>query len=412
MANASTTLDRPDVSPTLSLQQELEPIFELGGPAFRLMQRIGVIRGGGPSIGRRTVAFLVIAWVPLLVFASLEGHAIGPTPRSSFLLDFATYVRFFIAVPLIFAAEVVVGPRIRAAGIRFIRGGIVRAEDRAAFLAAAVRVRRRRDAVLPEVLFLVVALVGAWFARIEQLGGVSTTTWHTVQTATGLHLSPAGLWYQFIAIPLVQFFLLRWLWRLTIWTMFLWDVSRLRLNLLATHTDMSAGLGFLGTAHVSLSVFPFALSCVLAAELAFRIQFEGMDLATLRTMGPLLFAYLLFVEFVTFGPLLIFVPVLARVRREGLRSYGTLVQQHNELFHEKWIERKGQDGETPLGNPDMSSLVDLGSSFTVVRQMSVFPVGRTQLVQVAVIACLPGLPLVLLVLPFAQVLSLLAGVIT
>ena len=413
MDNASATLDRSDVM-HLSPDQELEPIFELGGPAYRLMQRIGIIKGRGPSIGRRTVAFIFIAWVPMLLFATLEGHAIGPAPRSSFLLDFATYARFFIGVPLIFAAESLVGPRVRLAGLRFVQARIVQSEDHSAFLAAAARARQRRDAVLPEVLFLVVALVGASFLTLEQLGGLATTTWHTVRTPTGLHLSPAGLWYQFVAIPLVQFFVFRWLWRLAIWTLFLWDVSRLRLNLIATHTDMSAGLGFLGVAHVSLSIFPFALSCVFAAEIAFRVQFEGVDLPTLRTMGPLLFVYLIFVEFVTFGPLLLFGPVLARVRREGLRSYGMLVQWHNKLFDQKWIEQSGRDGdgEVPLGNPDMSSLVDLGSSFTVVRQMSVFPVGRTQLIEVAVIACLPGLPLVLLVLPFSEVLRLLAGVIT
>jgi hypothetical protein len=51
----------------------------------------------------------------------------------------------------------------------------------------------------------------------------------------------------------------------------------------------------------------------------------------------------------------------------------------------------------------MPSLVDPGSRFDVVRQMSVFPVGRTQLFQVAVIACLPGVPLVFLVLLIAEV---------
>jgi hypothetical protein len=412
MGSASATLDRSDVARGLSYEQELEPIFELGGPAYRLMQRIGIIKGRGPSVGRRSIAFIIITWVPMLLFAGLEGHLIGPTPRSSFLFDFATYVRFFIAVPLIFLAEIIVGPRIRAAGLRFVQSGIVRSEDHPAFHAAAMRARRRRDAILPEVLFLVVALFGAWSLTIEQLGGLETTTWHTVVTPTGLHISPAGLWYQFVAIPLVQFFLFRWLWRLVIWTLFLWDVSRLRLKLIATHTDMAAGVGFLGVAHVSLAIFPFALSCVLSAEIAFRVRFEGMDLVTLRSMGSLLVAYLLFVEFVTFGPLLIFVPVLARVRREGLRSYGMLVQWHNKLFDEKWIGQNGQDGETPLGNPDMSSLVDLGSSFAVVRQMSVFPVGRTQLIQVAVIACLPGLPLAFLVLPVGEVLRLLMGVIT
>jgi hypothetical protein len=159
-----------------------------------------------------------------------------------------------------------------------------------------------------------------------------------------------------------QFFLLRWLWRLVIWTLFLWDVSRLRLNLMATHADKAAGLGFLGVAHVLLSIFPFAMGCVFAAEIAFRMRFEGLDVAALRGMTPLLAAYLVFVEVMTFGPLLLLVPVLARVRREGLRSYGMLVQRHNQLFHDKWIEGAGQDNELPLGDSDMSSLIDLGDS--------------------------------------------------
>jgi hypothetical protein len=59
----------------------------------------------------------------------------------------------------------------------------------------------------------------------------------------------------------------------------------------------------------------------------------------------------------------------------------------------------------------MSSLVDLGSSFTVIRQMNIVPVGTTQLIRVAIIACLPALPLLFLVLPFMDVLKLLAGVL-
>ena len=394
-------------------EQSLEPFFELGGPAYRLMQRVGIIKGIGPSIGRWTIAFIAVTWFPLLVFASLEGYAIGPTPRASLLPDFATYARFFIAVPLLFAAESVVGPRIRAAGLRFVQSGIVSPTDRPAFLAAAARARRRRDAALPEIVFALVALFGAWFLTVEQLGGLGTTTRHTIRANGDLRLLPAGLWYHFIAIPLVQFFLSRWLWRLVIWTLFLWDMSRLRLNLMATHADMAGGLGFLGTAHVSLSIFPFAIGCVLVAEVAFRVQSEGMDLATLRTMGPLLAAYLFFVEFVTFGPLLrlLFVPLLAAVRREGLRSCGTLALHHNQLFHDKWIDGAMPARKPPLGDGDMSSLADLGNSFSIVRQKRIFPVGRDQLIQVAIVACLPGLPLVLPVLPFAEVLRLLFGVI-
>jgi hypothetical protein len=394
-------VDRLDVASDSSPNEGLEPFFELGGPAYRFMRRIGIIKEGSPSIGRRVVVFIAITWVPLLIFTVIEGHAIGPTPRASFLLDFATYARFFLMVPLIFAAETLVGPRIFAAGLRFIQADIVQAPDHPAFHAAA----------LPEGIFLGVAILGAWYLTIEQLGGVGTATWYSLSAGGTVRLTIAGFWYHVVAIPLVQFFLLRWLWRLVSWTLFLAEVSRLRLNLFATHADKAGGLGFLGVAHATMAIFPFALSCVLAAEIAFRVVFEGMDIATLRSMGPLLVAYLVFVELVTFGPLLVLVPLLARVRREGLRSYGMLVQWHNQLFHGKWIEGGRDSGESPLGDGDMSSLIDLGSSFDTVRQMSVFPVGRAQLIQVAVIACLPGVPLVFLVLPLADVLKLFAGVI-
>jgi hypothetical protein len=264
---------------------------------------------------------------------------------------------------------------------------------------------------LPEVAFIIAGLFGAWFVSIEGVTGLDTTTWHTTWGNGEFRLSVAGLWYNFVAIPLMQFFALRWIWRLVIWTLFLWDVSRLRLNLLATHTDMAAGLGFLGVAHVSMAIFPFAVGCILSAELAFRVRFEALGFPALQSMMPLLIAYLVFVEFITFGSLLIFLPLLARTRLEALPSYGTLVQLHNQLFHDKWIGGSRPGDETPLGNPDMSSLVDLGSSFAVIRQMNIVPVGAMQLVQVAIVSCLPALPLIFLVLPFMEVMKLLAGVV-
>ena len=80
-------------------------------------------------------------------------------------------------------------------------------------------------------------MFGAWFLIIEQLGGMGTTAWHTVWAIDGLRLSLARFWDHFVAIPLVQFFMLRWIWRLAIWTLFLREVSQLRLNLIATHSE-------------------------------------------------------------------------------------------------------------------------------------------------------------------------------
>jgi hypothetical protein len=182
------------------------------------------------------------------------------------------------------------------------------------------------------------------------------------------------------------------------------------MNLMVTHTDMSAGVGFLGVAHVAMSIFPFAVSTVLAAELAFRVVFEGLTLHDLQGLLPLLAGYILFIEALIFGPLLSFAPVLAAARRAGLRSYGVLVQRHNQAFHDKWITAAGGD-ESPLGNPDMSSLVDLGSSYLVIREMNIAPISRRQMLQVAGVACLPGVPLLFLALPVMDVIRLLLGVV-
>jgi hypothetical protein len=396
------------VHPSVSLAEE-EPSFEIGGPAYRLMQRIGIIQNAGPSVLRRSVCFVLATWCPLLLFCLWEGNAIGPTPRSSLLLDFAAYARLFVAVPLIFAAESLVGPRLRAAGRRFIEGELIHPECQGQFLAAVARVQRRRESALPEVGLAIFALAAAWFVTLEQLTGIGLREASWGHDAT--HLLPAGLWYRTIAVPLIQFFALRWIWHWLIWGLFLREVSRLRLNLLPTHTDLSAGLGFLGTAHVSMAVFPFAISCIIAAELAFRIQFEGMTLAALQALLPLLLAYLLFVEILIFGPLVVFVPVLAKARRDALRSYGMLVQHHNQLFHDKWITDPRSPPKSPLGDPDMSSLVDLGSSFAVIREMNIVPASRRQMLQVAAVACLPGIPLIFLALPILEVTRLLLGVL-
>jgi hypothetical protein len=52
-----------------------------------------------------------------------------------------------------------------------------------------------------------------------------------------------------------------------------------------------------------------------------------------------------------------------------------------------------------LGNPDASSLADLGAGFAVVRDMSVVPIDRRTLVALALAAALPMLPIVVFATP-------------
>ena len=51
------------------------------------------------------------------------------------------------------------------------------------------------------------------------------------------------------------------------------------------------------------------------------------------------------------------------------------------------------------GNPAASSLADLGSNFTVVRQMQLAPIAKLILISLAISAALPMVPVVLYVTP-------------
>ncbi len=75
---------------------------------------------------------------------------------------------------------------------------------------------------------------------------IQSDTWYAAVTAGEKVLAPAGYWYQFVSLPVFQFIMLRWYFRLFIWGRLLWQVSRLDLNLVPSHPDGSCGLGFLG----------------------------------------------------------------------------------------------------------------------------------------------------------------------
>ncbi len=386
------------------LANESQLYFERGGPFYRLLQRIGLIRGEGPDVLRRILAFLALTWLPLLVLSVLEGRALGPTPRESFLLDYATYARFFVNMPLLVVAEIVIGPQLTNAALGFPRSGLLRPEDFPSFDQAAARVAKRRESLVAEAIALGVAILGAWFVYHSWYTG-GRATWHVTATGSGVRFSLAGLWYNIVAVPFIQFLFYRWLWRLSIWTEFLWAMSRLSLKLVATHADRAGGLGFLGIAHLSFGVLSMALGSILSADAAFKLVFEG---ASVQSFEVIFVTYLILSELIFLGPLLIFGSLLTRTRLEGLRTYSALMNRYNQSFHEKWAEGKAPEREPLLGSADIQSLADLGNSFDRVRAMKLFPFSAQIVLQMAVMVALPALPVLLLAVPVRDILEILA----
>ena len=268
------------------------------------------------------------------------------------------------------------------------------------------------NSVAIELILFILIYFGGYYlwnsvsgmAKIE----VGAGTWFAIPTASGTRLSPAGYWYAFASRPLFQFILFRWYLRLFIWSHLLWQTSRLELTLIPTHPDRAAGLGFLGVSCAAFAPLLLAHGALLAGLMANPILFAGAKLTDFKMeiIGAVVVLLL-----VILGPLLVFSPRLMHAKRTGLREYGTLASRYVREFDRKWVRGGAVPDEPLVGSADIQSLADMGNSFQVIREIRPVPFGRDAVIQLVVFVLLPGLPLVLTMIPLEELVTKLLGAV-
>jgi hypothetical protein len=372
-----------------------------GGPFYQLQVKFGHARAERARVLGRALLAMIVAWLPLFILSIVQGAAYGKQVQIPFLRDLAVNVRFLVALPILILAESGIDGCWRLLVVHFLQSGLIKEPELPSFEAAIRRVTRLRDSMLPEAIMAVVVYSSFLFgSHTEALMG-NASNWHTLRSGSSAGLSLAGWWFTTISAPFFRFLLLRWVWRMFLWALFLWQVSQLNLHLVATHSDMAAGLGFLSMGQKRFGPVIFAGGAVVASQVGNAIAYNG---ATLGGMKFVLVGYGVLAVLLLVVPLLVMSPTLHKAKSQALLSYGALVTSHNQSFAAKWINGIAPDGEEILGNPDPSSLIDLGSSFLVVQQMKVVPITKSTLADLVASAALPMVPLVALVTPADQLI--------
>lgn len=391
-----------------ALQDARDFSFALGGPLFQLLRRAHLSDDALTLVKRRVLVISLFAWLPLLALSALGGRMLGGRAAVPFLMDISVHVRFLVAIPLLIVAELVVHQRMRALVNQFLDQDLIPESSRTRFDAAIASVFRLRNSVLAEVLLIaVVYLIGVLIVWRHYMV-LDTTTWYATQSAGGSTLSLAGMWYGFVSLPIFQFLVVRWFFRLFIWARFLWHVSRLELKLVPTHPDRAGGLGFLSQSLVAFIPLAAAFGAVLAGPLADRIFHAGAKLPDFKMQ---IAAAVVVLVLVFVGPLLVFAPRIAQAKRTGLLEYGALAQRYVREFDVKWL-RGGAPADEPLvGSADVQSLADMANSFEVVRTMRMVPVALRDILVVAVAVLVPIAPLLLTVMPLDQLLKVALGLV-
>jgi hypothetical protein len=380
----------------------------LGGPLYQLLRRAHLADDAMDLVRKRMLVLVLLTWLPLLVLATLGGELLHGRSVVPFLLDVEVHVRFLVALPLLVAAELVVHRRMRPLVDQFLERRLIPEREIPRFEGIVASAFRLRNSVLAEVLLILLVYGVGILVLWRHYVSIDVATWYATPTGASSELTLAGIWYACVSLPVFQFLLVRWYFRLFIWTRFLWRVSRIELSLVPTHPDRVCGLAFLANTAYAFALVAAAHGAILAGPLANRIFHLGAVLTDFKgeiavVLGILLVAI--------HGPLLFFSGQLAEAKRKGLREYGTLAERYVREFDAKWLRGGAPTGEALVGSADVQSLADLGNSFEVVRGMRSVPVTRDAIVQLVVATYLPVLPLALTMMPFEELLKKLAGIL-
>ena len=378
----------------------------LGGPLYRLGCRLGLVRDGTNTIALGLVLG-ALPWIVLVALALAEhlGHVLFSIEAV------AAHVRLLLVIPLFFVCEAMVDPQFGAFVREIVRSQVVPPTARARLDAEIQRIVRWRDSWLPEACVLLLAVLldvaapqGSFVSYLPghsdsgSSSAISATTW-------------SSQWYWMVCMTLFRFLLLRWILRLVQWSLFLRRLSKLELRLLPSHPDRAGGLGYLELVHAQFVPLIVAISSIQSASLAQEVASGRM---AYEAIYPNI-AFGLVAQAVLFlGPLFIFSPKLRKCRVKGILDFSVLGERYVHDFEKKWLGARRASAEELLGNNDIQSLADLNSSADAIRDMRIAPISLSLLIELAIAALLPLLPLALFKYPITELLAkfveLLAGV--
>lgn len=379
------------------------PIFT-GGPLYRLQQRIRVAQPDQRRLGLAALYAMLVAWAPMAILSALQGLAIGPTRLESFLMDFEVTVRFLITVPLLLFAEAVCAEQLLTVVRQFFSADLVSSQARSRLtelVADTVRLSRsdRTEMVLVGLAYLHSAIAFLYILNYPD------STWRLPVRDGGHVLSLAGGWYFLVGFPLYSLLLLRWIWRIALWWRLLWKISKLELRLSPAHRDGAGGLGFLSESLSAFALFAIGTTALTAGGTADFIVYEGDTIAQYQwEIGGLIVFLLLLIA----GPLLSFIPRLYEAKEAAVFQYGALISRHLQKVDRKWLSEGPLEEDIGI---DFRAVAHMGTSMKAVREMSIIPIYKDDVLKLLFAALLPFVPLLATLIPMDEVLTLLLKVV-
>ncbi len=369
--------------------------FVPGGILWRLLDRAGFEQKSHRFKILLVVSLIMLCWLPLalLSFTQLGFNQFFLL----FVRDVATHVRFLLVFPILFFSRQIINRSFSRTIHMFYDSKIIDETNRTEFENKIDWLIKYRNSVIVDIL-LILLVYYTFYVRIKGISSLPDTSapWVIYQG----RISIAGWWYIIFSLPLLQLMLYRWLYSIVIWIIFLRKISKIDLKLSSLHPDGMGGLGFLK--YTQLSFFPVALafSSLVAAGMSNLIIFSG---ASMRDFAVLIGSMLVFVLLLFILPLLVFMPLLASVKRKYFLEYSKDAWDFARVYEKELKDYY----ETGKEKPDTSWHVDLVGSFEKTAGMRIMLIDKVILLSFLGAVILPFIPVVAQEIPLKDLIATL-----
>jgi len=356
-----------------------------------------------------TVRILIltgVAWLPLVILTLIDGTLLNKDITIPFIKDITPYVRCLIVIPLLVIADNIIEPMMERV-INYLKtSGLVTDTETIKVDGAIEKMACLLNNKWMLLVLLILAILFSFYMRSdydEMWTERGVTSWMLQLENGEVDETLAGTWFLLITAPLVSFLVYRWVWRFIIWSIFLKRVSRMKLELCASHTDLAGGLGVIGKGH-SLFVFLFfILATLLSSDLASNMLYEEEVLVSIKQV-VMVFIFVSIVLLLI--PLLFFVRKLVDLKYDALVEYSTLQNQISNDFHKKWIKEEADD---LVDSMQPSTMADYSAVFDNVNNMRILLVDPKLIIALVGILLIPFLPLALIETSVWDILQKIGG---
>ena len=378
------------------------PAFSLseGGRLHATLAKLGLVGG---ARGRLILigVLLAVGWAPLAYLTATAGTAVGGVDHP-LIRDLGAWARCLIVVPILIFAEPVADRVLGAVVELFRRTGLVREQDQPAFEAAVEKaIRGATSDGVEIVLFLAaVALPHLFVASLPSLS--AGTSWFGTVAGGEFQITAAGRWYAWVSLPLVQFLLFRWLWRIIAWWMLLWRISKLDLAWLPAHPDGAGGLGFLAWSPRAFRTVFFGISALAASTVSNRLQYGGESLVDAR--GPIM-AFMVCEVLLLLAPQFFFAGSLVKARFSALAGYSLAAFEMTREFNAQWIGPGARRDAKLLDSPQSSAMIDFASTYGIVKAMRPVAISLREVFAILLPVAAPFAPLLLYQYSITEILE-------